>query len=147
MKNVLNRLYSALCIEGKNKCMRSKITKDEEKAYRFCHHEFQGQSVAAAAILMSVSESKVRSLLKSLKRKAPQLFPILTKRQCAIWKLYVEHGCTQRAIAIALNTTQQYVEKTLQRIRDKGIAGLDVSGMGDTVSYSQDMDKFIKRKF
>ena len=123
------------------------ITKQEEQAYRLCHHEFEGKTIKEAAVLMSIHVSKVRRLLKSMKRKSPQLFPILTKRQYMILKLYLGNGDSQQIIARKLKTTQSNIAATIQRMKEKGIEGLDISGVGNTVSYTPDMDKHVKQKF
>ena len=127
--------------------MQRKITGHEIKVYRLCHHEFEGRTVKDTAYAMSISEGKVRRLLKSLKRKAPQLFPILTKRQYAIYQLYVNHGYSQLTIAAHLRTTQSNIQATIQRMKDKGVVGLDIGGVSETVSYDSSMDKHVKRKF
>lgn len=127
--------------------MNRTVTKLEEQAYRLCHHDFDGLTVAEAAIRMELREHIVRRLLKSLKRKAPQLFPILSKRQFLIYKLRTEKGHTQQEIAGILRTTQSNVQEALDRMEKQGMPGLNVEGLGDTVSYDGSMDKFIKQKF
>jgi transposase len=127
--------------------MKREITEQEERAYHLCHHEFHGHTVTEAAILMGVSVSQVRRLLRNVKQKAPQLFPILTKQQYLIFQLYVERGLTQRVIAEMLKTTQSNIHAIIQRMKKKGVKGLDVTGIGDTVSYDSSMDKHVKQKF
>lgn len=124
--------------------MKRKVTKDEELAYRLCHHEFAGHGASAAAAIMGVKPSKVYRLLASLKKKVPQLFPILTQKQYAIYQLYLE-GLTQSEIAKSVNRSQSNIQATLKRVGQKGFPMLDAR-MG-TVKYSPDMDKFIKEKF
>ena len=123
------------------------ITPNEEQAYRLCHHEFDGLTMSEAATRMGLRIHIVRRLLKSMERKAPQLFPILTKFQHAVYKLYAEYGCTQRAIAIALETTQSSIAATIKRMKAKGVTGLAIDGTGDVVQYDSSMDVHIRRKF
>ena len=85
-------------------------------------------------------------LLKSVKRKAPQLFPILTKRQYQIYQCYAERGLSQFTIAAMLNTTQPAIQATLDRMKEKGMPGIDTNGV-KTVRYDPSQDKYIKRKF
>lgn len=127
--------------------MQREITELEEQAYRLCHHDFDGLTVIEAAGKMGAFEHIVRRLLKSLKRKAPQLFPILTKRQFLIYKLRTEKGHTQQEIAGILQTTQSNVQEALDRMKDQGMPGLNVEGLGDTVSYDGSMDKHVKQRF
>lgn len=72
------------------------ITKQEERALRLCHHDFNGYPITDVARIMSITPKKVKALLKSVERKAPQLFPILTPRQRTILRLYDE--CLSRDI-------------------------------------------------
>lgn len=130
--------------------MERGITKYEERAYRLCHHEFTGLTVSEAATSMKISISKVRRLLKSMKYKAPQLFPILTKRQYLIYQMNIEFGMSQRDIAIALKTTQSNIQAIIQRMKKNGVKGLNIIGTGNTRSmktYNSNMDKSIKQKF
>lgn len=128
--------------------MERQITKYEERAFRLCHHEFEGLTVKEAAIRMELREHIVRRLLKSVKQKCPQLFPILTKRQHTILKMYLGNGDSQQTIARKLKTTQSNIQATIQRMKEKGVKGLDtVRFMGKTVSYKPSMDKYIEQKF
>ena len=64
--------------------MKRNITQKEEEAIRLVHHEFKGLTVYQAARVMQVSPAHIGKLLQSAKKKAPQLFPILTPRQLAV---------------------------------------------------------------
>lgn len=86
-------------------------------------------------------------MLKSLKRKAPQLFPILSKRQFQIYRMVTEHGLTQVAIAATLGISQSTVHDILNKMKEQGMPGLNVKGLGDIVSYDNSMDVHIKQKF
>jgi len=123
------------------------LTKLEIKAYRLCHHVFEGLTVKEAASALCISESKVRQLLKSAKLKASQLFPILTKRQYLIYRLYVDFGQPQSYIAKSLKTTQSNIQKTLNRMKKRGMIGLDKNRTSKIVGYKPSMDAHIKRKF
>lgn len=127
--------------------MKQTITKDEEKCYRLRHHDFEGLTVLETAKEMNIPVVKVRRLLKSLKAKAPQLFPILTCQQHLIYWLYTEKGLSQQKIAAYLNTTQSNICAILKRIKEKGAVFPELIGIGDTVTYEKEMDNHIIHKF
>lgn len=127
--------------------MKNRIIRLESRAYRYCHHEFEHLTVTEAAAKMEISDSKVRRLLKSLKRKAPQLFPILTKQQFQVYRMITEHGLTQMVIATIFEVEQSTISKMVSKMKADGMPGLDVKGLGDTVSYDKSMDKYIQQKF
>lgn len=124
--------------------MNRKVTKDEELAYRLCHHEFAGHTVSAAAAIMGIKPSKIYRLLANLKKKAPHLFPILTQKEHAVYKTYIQ-GFTQIEIARLFNHSQSDIQATLKRIERKGFPMLDARA--ETVRYNPNMDKHIKEKF
>lgn len=126
--------------------MKQQITELEEKAYRLCHHEFEGLTIRETAIRMELREYIVRQLLKTLKQKAPQLFPILTKRQFLIYKLRLENGMSQQEIATVLGTSQSSIQAIIERMKKMGVTGLDINGV-KTVRYDNSMDAHIKKKF
>lgn len=127
--------------------MKRQLTKLEVEAYRLHHHEFGGLTIHEAAIKMELREHVVRRLLKNVKQKASQLFPILTKRQYLIYQLYVEMGQPQSYIARDLHTTQSNIQATLDRMKKMGMSGIDINGTTETVRYEPSMDAHIKRKF
>lgn len=124
--------------------MNRKVTKDEELAYRLCHHEFGGHSVPVTAAIMGIKPSKVYRLLASLKKKAPQLFPIMTRKQYVIYKHYIS-GMTQNEIATVLGRSTSNIQAILKCIERKGFPMLGINGK--TVRYNSSMDKHIKEKF
>ena len=127
--------------------MGCKITEQEQQAYRLRHHEFEGLTEAEAAEEMGINKPRVRQLLQSLKRKAPQLFPILTRHQFLVYDFYVGKGLSQKEIAKLFNITQQSIDETLQRMKDSGMPGIELEGMGDTISYTPEIENQIKQKF
>lgn len=127
--------------------MKNRITKLEAEVYRNCHHDFEGLTIREAAIRMELRRHIVRRLLKSLKRKAPQLFPILSKRQFQVYQMVVEHGLTQAAIAATLGVSQSTIHDMVNKMKEQGVSGLHMKGLGDVVSYDNSMDGYIKQKF
>ena len=75
------------------------ITEKEQQAYRLCHHDFAGLTVDQAANRMKVSARQVQKLLKSLEKKAPQLFPILSAKDKFIVESITEKGYTYAQIS------------------------------------------------
>lgn len=71
--------------------MKRNLTRQEEQVIRLCHHDHEGLSVDDAAVKMGLSRDSVMWHLRHIKKKAPQLFPILSHRRRAIIEMY-NHG-------------------------------------------------------
>lgn len=127
--------------------MKRLITEDEERCYRLRHHNFAGFTTGETAKIMGIPTGKIRRLLKGLKAKAPQLFPIITSQQFLIYQLYVDKGLSQHKIATYLHTTQSSISAILNRIKKKGMFFPKFYGLGDTVTYENGMDNHILWKF
>jgi len=127
--------------------MRCGITKDEIKCYRLRHHNFKGLTTIETARKMNITVEKVRRLLKSLRAKAPQLFPILTYRQYLVYWLYVKKGLSMYEIALYLRTSYSNVWGLLNKAKKKGMPFPKLCGLGDMASYEEGMDNYIIRKF
>lgn len=123
------------------------ITELEEKAYRLRHHSFAGRTTMETAEEMNITCDKVRLLMSSLRAKAPHLFPILTHRQHVVYWLYVKRGLPIHKIATVLNTVYSNVWDILNRVKQKGMPFLEISGFGDMVSYENGMDSYISYRF
>lgn len=66
--------------------MKRFLTEDEENAIRMCHHDFGHMLPYRAAKAMGITGAELQKLLTSARKKAPQLFPILSGPQYQIWK-------------------------------------------------------------
>lgn len=123
----------------------NQISKKEEQVIRLCHQDFAGLTTKEAAKQMNISQYHVQRLLRSLKIKAKQLFPILTKRQAQIEELVNGLGLTYEQIAKRLHITVSTVESTVQTLKKKGVyfeSGRDI------LQYKPEMDDGrIKQKF
>lgn len=123
----------------------NQITKDEEKIYRLCHQDFEGLSTQETAKRLSISQRRVEQLLQNLKMKAPQLFPILTKRQAQIEELINGQGYTYKQVANRLRLTVSTVGSVVKTLKKKGVyfqCGQEI------LQYNPSMDdSIIKRKF
>lgn len=122
--------------------MKRIITEDEEKCYRLRHPDFMGFTTKETAKKMKVSIEKVRRLLKSLKQKCPNLFPILTYRQQLVYWLYMDKGLPQHRIAKYLGTTQSNISSILKRVQIP-----EPHGLGNIMAYENEMDDKIFHKF
>lgn len=120
---------------------KRKLTEQEETAIRLIHHDFAGLSVDDAAIKMGTTVITVKKLLTSIKRKAPQLFPILTIRQRAIIALYDEH-LSRKSIMVSLDISKKVLEKEVTFLRKRGF--LFNRGMAQYRSW---MDVDVKERF
>lgn len=127
--------------------MRCGITKNEIQCYRLRHHEFAGFTTMETAKIMKITSDRVRLLLKNLKAKAPQLFPILTYRQYLVYWLYTKKGLSRYKIAAYLGITYSNVWSLLNRAKKKGIPFLEPQGFGNIISYEEGMDNYISHKF
>ena len=98
-----------------------KILSDQEvQTIRLCHHDFDGLSIKQAALKMGLSQRRIQQLLQSAKRKAPQMFPILTPRQADVQYFISEYKYTYKQIAKELHISEQTVVKTVRTLREKG---------------------------
>ena len=122
-----------------------KLTTWDEKIYRLVHHDFEGLTRTKAAEIMRCSLSTIINTLNSIKKVAPQLFPILTKREKEVCDLAGELGFTDEQIAVVLEKPITAIEHTIKRIRKKGLV---IDRDGHTVlRWEPDMDGKIARKF
>ena len=98
--------------------VQRRISLRHEMAYRLCHHDFCGLSMADAAEVMDTSPACVRKLLGELREIAPQLFPILTPYVGRVYALYVA-GFSATEIAEQTNRSVRSVQAVLQELRDR----------------------------
>lgn len=95
------------------------ITKKQEKAYRLCHHDFEGLSAEEAAERLGISVRAINRTLERLEKIAPQLFPILSVRQAEMWARFYHGGQTCEVIAEELEETVEAVIEVLQRVKKR----------------------------
>lgn len=96
--------------------MKRNLTKAEEKVIRLNHHDFKGLTINETARILQVQPAHVRDLLRSVKQKAPQLFPILTPRQVAVLRGY-ENKASQEVIAAGLGVAVKSVKRIVTFLR------------------------------
>lgn len=117
------------------------LTQLEEKIIRLVHHEFGGLSTAEAAEKMELSPDEIKLILKQVRRKAKQLFPILTPQHRAILMMYDKH-MSRASIAVALGISEQELHKEIAFLRQhKFLWNRKMD------QYDSSMDGHVKTKF
>ena len=125
--------------------MKRKVTMQEEQVFRLRHHDFGGKTTVEVAKIMSITPRRIQQVLASLKEKAPQLFPILTKRQAVDYHLYIIEGRTMIEIAENSGRTVGTVSDSITAAVAKGMPpAAKKRGM---LRYKPNMDNSIKEKF
>ena len=68
--------------------MKRNLSHQQEVVIHLCHHDFEGLSAGAASVRLGITRLQVLRHLCNIRKKAPQLFPILTPRRRAILEMY-----------------------------------------------------------
>ena len=123
--------------------MQKNLTLQEEQAIRLVHHNFNGWTRKKAAECMHVSIQRLSTILRNVKKKAPQLFPILTENQYFIYTNIIKCGQDRQSIAYHYHWPISKVDAIIAQLRKKGIS-LTVP---KTVQYKPYMDGKVVRKF
>lgn len=124
--------------------MKRLITKREEEAYRCRHHDFEGLTLSETARKMGISEKVVSNLLSSMKKKVPQLFPILSKRQVEVFESWLKGNAIEE-IALDTGLAEQTIKNVLQTVKNK--MGAKFPPHNTILSYHPSMDPYIKERF
>ncbi len=118
------------------------LTEFEEIVIRLCHHDFEGLELDIAAAKLCVGSDTVKEALKSAQKKAPQLFPILSKQQQFIlagWK----SGASHEDIAEVLGVEVRSLERDITFLREHG----HIYDKPKEIPYAPHMDDQIREKF
>jgi DNA-directed RNA polymerase specialized sigma subunit len=124
---------------------KRKITRQQEKIYRLVSSDFEGLTVAEAAILEGVTPRAIQRVLQRLEQIAPQLFPILTRQEAQVLKYIEVDHLTNQQIAEHLKVTCSRVSQITKSLVDKG--KLNQINPGRALSYHPGMDAHIVEKF
>lgn len=127
-------------LDGK---MNKQLTQQEAKAIRLAHHSFEHWPKKCAADIMSISVSRLNQILRSAKKKAPGLFPILNYNQAYVSQ-ELDAGCSHIEIANRLGLTIKQVDGVVAQLHRLGVA---VYHRPRTVSYNPSMDGQVKERF
>ena len=88
----------------------------EETIIRWHHHDFAGLSLEETAHRVFSTVPELKQKLKEIKKKAPQLFPILTPQHRAILLMYDKH-MSRASIASALGISKPMLNKEITFLR------------------------------
>lgn len=97
------------------------ITHRQEQVYRLRHHSFGGLSPKETAERLGITVTHVGRILKEMKKKVPQLFPILTRRQADVYYLYVFMGLATSEVIKYLGISRENVGVRIKGMRKKGV--------------------------
>ena len=101
--------------------MKRHITQRQEQIYRMRHHDFDGLTTKQVAAMLGITTHSVARHMWEMQKIAPQLFPILTRRQADIYHMFVNVGLEQRVIARILGISKSCVGVLVHRIKNKGM--------------------------
>ncbi len=124
--------------------MERLMTKQEEEVIRWVHHDFAGKTVSQTAKIMGLSASRIYQLLTGVKKRAPQLFPILTQKEAVTVKLLLEKSLTLKEISTVFGEPSVHTRSRLQRIKEKGFVIPDIA---KPIRYTPEHDGHIREKF
>ena len=124
--------------------MKRVITELEEKVIRLVHHDFKGLTQAEAAQRLDVSQSLISETLTRVKKKAPQLFPILTKQQDVIKRCIADWGFTHQGVAKLLDVSKDTIDSTVATMKAKGVY---FEKPRKTIRYETYHDEQVKQRF
>jgi len=97
------------------------ISERQEQIYRMRHHDFDGLTTKQVATMLGITTHTVARHMWEMQKIAPQLFPILTKRQADIYHMFVNAGLEQKVIAGILDISKSCVGVLIHRVKDKGM--------------------------
>ena len=101
--------------------MTRQITERQETIFRMRHHDFGGMTTKQVAVKLEITTHTVARHMWEMQKVAPQLFPILTKRQASIYHMFVNVGLEQKIIAGILGISSNCVATQIHRLRKKGM--------------------------
>lgn len=101
--------------------MTRHITQRQEQIYRMRHHDFAGLTTKQVAAMLGITTHSVARHMWEMQKIAPQLFPILTKRQAEIYHMFVNVGLEQKVIGRILGISKNNVATAIYRIKNKGM--------------------------
>ena len=97
------------------------ITHRQEQIYRMRHHDFAGLTTKQVTAMLGITTHSVARHMWEMQKIAPQLFPILTKRQADIYHMFVNVGLEQKVIAGILGISSNCVGVLIHRMKHKGM--------------------------
>ena len=101
--------------------MNRHITHRQEQIYRLRHHDFAGLTTKQVAAMLGITTHNVARHMWETQKVAPQLFPILTRRQADVYHMFVNVGLKQKVIARTLGISKNCVGVLVHRMKHKGM--------------------------
>ena len=152
VKEQLANDMQALAVEGIARYgghIQREISPEEEAAYRLCHHEFYGLTHEDAAQVLGIDRTVVTKRLGSMRVKAPQLFPILSRNVAAIYYRFTTDNMSVREIADDLSLSPRYCWQVLRNLwENRKKTGLYFrAGSRQRLHYRPWMDGHVKENF
>lgn len=123
------------------------ITHRQEQIYRMRHHDFSGMTTKQVTAILGITTHSVARHMWEMQKIAPQLFPILTKRQADIYHLFMNVGLRQKAIASVLSISKSCVGVLIHRMKHKGMYIPRRLYQDDVPYMSRAHDHQIRQKF
>jgi len=122
--------------------MKRQLTKREEQIIRLIHHDHAGFSKLATVQITGLHLATINRILRRVKCKAPQLFPILTPEQKVVLG-WIREGKTNQRIVNETKLDLHSVEKIVSKLYKLG----KLYKKPKIVAYDCMMDNQIKRRF
>lgn len=132
-----------LKIRRQNMTPQRLITERQEQIYRMRHHDFGGMTTKQVATELGVKPRVIRKHMQKMKSIAPQLFPILAKRQAEVLRLWL--SLSPQEMGLYLNIEVMTVYGILRDLRNMGV--LIPGERHRPKRYADWMDFWIKQKF
>ena len=128
---------------------KRRLTFKQEVAFRLCHQNFCGLSVAEAAEVMGITRRAIEILLNTAKETAPQLFPILPVKTAKVYEMFLG-GQTVGEIAEELGVSSRRVKFVLTYLHDhrtKTGVYFRTDAARRIKCYLPQYDEYVKEKF
>jgi predicted ArsR family transcriptional regulator len=119
------------------------ITRREEEIYRLCHPDFDGLPIDQAAKKLGISREIVLRHLNSVRRKAPQLSPVLNTRQKLILALIRGGQTNSTTIASLTDIPESTVRGIIVVLEANGF----VAPKSETHGYTPGCDSRVVERF
>lgn len=114
----------------------------ETRVYDAVHAEYDGLTIAEAAIKLTCSKKKIRQSIRRLRKYVK--VTLLTKMERRIRNFILEDGLAHKQIAVILETGVKNVERVVQNLHKKGVK---TPVRAKTISYNPLLDNRVIRKF
>ena len=122
--------------------MTDELRRFDAKVFRLVHAQYEGLTIAEAAVDCNMPERKIRQSIRRLRKHVEIV--LLTERQRRVRDYILEYGFTHKQVAELTNTTVSNVKGIVKTLKAKGVV---IMPKPKTESYTDNMDGRIKEKF